>query len=92
MLQRSHQRLAAPWGFDENEMLSDLVQSACAYPRSRKPYDTREHIYISPRGGFGGYLRRITTFPNYDSKLSMEETEAIILQLLEGLKTYGIVS
>jgi len=92
MLQRSHQRLAPPWGFDENEMLRNLVHSALAYPRSRKPFDTREHVYISPRGGFGRYLRRTTTFPDYHSKLSMEETEAIILQFLEGLKTYGILS
>ncbi|MCK5802333.1 MAG: DEAD/DEAH box helicase, partial [Lentisphaeria bacterium] len=92
MLQRSHQRLAPPWGFDENEMLRNLAQSAMAYPRSRQRFDTQEHVYISPRGGFGRYLRRTTTFPDYESKLSMDETGEIILQLLEGLRTYGLLS
>lgn len=92
MLQRSHQRLAPPWGFDENETIKSLAHSAIAYPRSRKPFDTREHVYVSARGGFGRYLRRTTTFPDYNSKLSLEETGEIILQILEGLKTYGIVS
>jgi len=92
MLQRSHQRLVPPWGFDENEMLGNLVHGAMAYPRSRQPFDTREHVYLSPRGGLGRYLRRPTTFPDYTSKLSIEETGEIIVQILEGLKTYGILS
>jgi very-short-patch-repair endonuclease len=63
-----------------------------AYPRSRKPFDTKEHVYLSARGGFGRYLRRTTTFPDYESTLSLEETGKIIFQVLESLKTYGIIS
>ena len=92
MLQRSHQHLAAPWGFDENEQLRNLSHSGVAYPRSRQRYDTEENVYVSPRGGFGRYLRRTTTFPEYESKLSLEETGQIIRDLLEVLRTYGLVS
>jgi len=92
MLQRSHHHLAPPWGFDENETLRSLSHSALAFPRSQGRYDTQENVYISSRGGFGRYLRRTTTFPNYPSKLSLEETEQIIRTLMEVLRTYGLLS
>jgi len=92
MLQRSHHHLAPPWGFDENETLRSLSHSALAFPRSKAKYESHENVYISSRGGFGRYLRRTTTFPKYESKLSLEETDQIIHDLFRILRTYGVLA
>src|SRR5207237_3721108 len=61
MQQLSSQKLIPPWGLDENETLD---YAAVLYPRSyRGDQDDRENVYLSPRGGFGQYLGRRTTFP-----------------------------
>ena len=58
--QRSSQRLTGPWAIDEHETLS---YSATLFPRPRAGEDERSAVYLSPRGGFGLYLRRHGTFP-----------------------------
>ena len=61
MQQLSSQKLKPPWGLDENETLD---YAAVLYPGpQRGNNDDRENIYLSPRGGFGQYLGRRTTFP-----------------------------
>ena len=60
-------------------------------PRSQRPYDSRDNAYLSARGGFGQYLRRSSTFEDYDDRLNLEETEEIIRGLLDGLTVAGIV-
>jgi len=92
MLQRSHQQLGPPWGFDENETLRSLSRSSLAYPRSRRPGEASENTYLSSRGRVGRLLRRRATLPHYESRLSMEETSLVICQLLEALRRYGIVT
>lgn len=86
---RNNQRLAGPWAVDENEQ---MVHSAIAYPRSRRKKDYRGNVFISTRGGFGQYLRRRNTFPEYSSRLSLEDIEIIISQLLQALSIAGIVT
>jgi very-short-patch-repair endonuclease len=86
--QLSSQRLIAPWAIDENEILE---YAAILYPCPRGERDERGNIYLSPRGGFGQYLRRHTTFPGYDKKITTQEIQSIIEQLLQALKTGGLV-
>ncbi|MFQ5740510.1 MAG: DEAD/DEAH box helicase [Acidobacteriota bacterium] len=86
--QQSSQRLIPPWGIDENE---SLEHARLLIPRSRRPGDHGGWTYLSPRGGFGQYLRRSTTFADYVEPIRLEETGTIILQLLEALKTAGLV-
>jgi len=86
--QQSSQRLKAPWEIDEKEQ---IVSSSLLYPRSRKAGDYGGHFFLSPRSLFGQYLRRPTTTPDYKKKLNLEETEQIILQLLEVLRVAGLV-
>src|SRR5262249_18889140 len=58
---QSGQKLIAPWALDENETLD---YAAILYAKSyRGGADDRENLYLSPRGGFGQYLGRRTTFP-----------------------------
>ncbi len=88
--QLSSQRLIAPWAMDENE---SLEHSSVLFPR-RKLGDQEEYggnLYLSPRGGYGQYLRRNTTFPEYHDRLSLTDTEDIIGQILNGLRIAGLV-
>ncbi len=85
---RSAQHLCFPWALEENER---LVHSAVLFPRAGRPHDPGENVYLSPRGAFGLYLRRPTTFPGSGEPLKLEDTEQIIRQLLETLKIAGLV-
>jgi ATP-dependent helicase YprA (DUF1998 family)/very-short-patch-repair endonuclease len=87
--QLSNQRLVSPWAMDENEKLE---HAAVLYPRPRR--EKEEYggdVYLSPRGGFGQYLRRHTSLPEYDGKVTLEDTQEIIDQLLKALKVGGLV-
>lgn len=86
--QASSQYLIAPWALDEDEQME---HAAVLYPRSRGPNDYSGHLYLSARSNFGRLLRRRTTFPEYDERLRLADTEAIIRQLLEALVIAGLV-
>ncbi|MBK9751361.1 MAG: DEAD/DEAH box helicase [Chloroflexi bacterium] len=90
--QQSSQRLIEPWAIDEDELME---RATILFPRPRSGDDTLEHRYLSARGGYGLYLRRVNTFPGYDAKaygrIDTTSTDLIIRQLLEGLQVAGIV-
>lgn len=87
--QQSSQHLLWPWAIDEDEV---MVHAAVLYPRSvRKSSDYRGDVFLSPRGGFGLYLRRQNTFPGYSQRLAVHDAETIILDLLGNLNIAGIV-
>ena len=85
--QKSSQQLKEPWAIDENEK---MAHATIAFPRAQQPGDTREHIFISARGGFGQYLRRRGVLPLME-KLSLDETSQIIKELFQMLRTAGLV-
>jgi ATP-dependent helicase YprA (DUF1998 family) len=86
--QRSSQRLIPPWAIDEDEIMQ---HAKILYPRSAAEGDYGGNVYVSARGGFGQFLRRPATFPDYSSKLSLEETQIVIRQLLQALTRAGLV-
>jgi len=87
---RSFERLRAPWAFDEEERLE---QSSYAFPKPRSAGgDDRFFVYLSARGGFGQFLRRTSTFPDFNAKLAMADAEQILRDLFEALRKAGIVS
>ncbi len=86
--QRSSQRLVGTWSIDEYET---LAYSSTLYPRPRSGEDERSAVYLSPRGGFGLFLRRHGTFPLHGEPLSLADTERIIAGLLDALRIYGLV-
>jgi ATP-dependent helicase YprA (DUF1998 family)/very-short-patch-repair endonuclease len=86
--QQSSQHLLPPWAIDEHERLE---YSRILLPRSRTDGDDSSYLYLSPRGGFGQYLRRPTTFPEYGAALTLEETLTICRQLLAALEIGGLV-
>jgi ATP-dependent helicase YprA (DUF1998 family) len=85
----SGQKLIPPWGLDENEVLD---YAAILYPRANRDYqEDRSNVYLSPRGGFGLYLGRRTTFPNVPGSLGLDHREQVIQDLLEALRVAGLV-
>lgn len=87
--QRSFQRLREPWGIDENERREF---APIVFPRAKERGDYGGHVYLSPRGGFGQFLRRPTAFPNYGQRLTVADSDLIARQLLDTLRRAGIVT
>jgi len=85
---QSSQRLIAPWAIDENEFME---ASSVLYPRSRSTEDYRGYTYLSARGGFGQYIRRSSTFPEYSfGRIDLENTQTICSDLLNALRIGGL--
>ncbi|MEI6314282.1 MAG: DEAD/DEAH box helicase, partial [Syntrophus sp. (in: bacteria)] len=86
--QQSNQRLKSPWAIDEKET---MISAATIYPRGRITGDFGGNIYLSPRSGYGQYLRRRETFPDFPSKLKTEDIGIILRQLFQVLRVAGLV-
>lgn len=86
--QQSSQHLIPPWSIDEQEKLRT---AAVVYPRARRRGDSGGDLFLSPRGGFGQYLRRPNTFPGFDRRLTLQDAEVIIQQLFQILRKAGLV-
>ncbi|XWX05294.1 DEAD/DEAH box helicase [Aggregatilineales bacterium SYSU G02658] len=86
--QSSSQYLIEPWAIDEDEKME---YASILFPRSSSGDDGRgNYTYVSARGGFGIYLRRLGTLDNR-VKIGLDDTEAIIRELLEGLRVAKLV-
>jgi len=91
LLLQSSQRLLPPWGFDENEQVRDLEHGAVLYPRAyRRNHDYGGDLYLSPRSGFGQYLRRPQTLGA--GRLTLDDTSAIIEGLLSALQAGSLIA
>lgn len=88
MKQLSSQRLAAPWALDETEKLD---HSAILFPRSKQENDYGGNVYLSAKGGYGQYLKRKATFPEFSGVLKTEDTREMVQQILDALRTGGLV-
>ncbi len=88
--QLSSQRLREPWALDENEV-SSMEYASILFARPRTNADAGSNVFLSPRGAFGSFLGRTTTFPDYLDRLALEEKSSIITQLLKALKIGGLV-
>jgi very-short-patch-repair endonuclease len=88
--QRSSQYLVDPWAIDEEE---ELVHASVLFPKPRRraAREYRGNVYVSARGGLGQYLRRPNTFTPPVGKLTLDDTETIIRDLLEALRVAGLV-
>ena len=85
--QQSSAKLIPPWALDEGERLET---ARILYPCSRPNTNSQGHLYLSGRSGFGQYLRRRGTLP-HAGQLTTEEADELIQDLLQCLKTAGLV-
>ncbi len=86
--QQSSQRLITPWALDENEVLE---HAATLYARPTRQGDFGGDVFVTARSGFGHYLRRTGTFPQYHDRLTTIEVNEVIRQLLDTLRVAGLV-
>lgn len=82
---RSSQHLRPPWALDENERME---YASILYPKSRTPNDGAGNVFLSSRSGFGQFLRRPSNFDD----LSAQDSQTVIIQLLECLRVAGLVA
>jgi len=87
--QQNNQLLTGQLALDDNEKLE---YAKILFPRARKHYDSGGNIFLSPRSGFGQFIGRINTFPDFHEKLNTNDKEQIIHELLYALKIAGIVT
>ena len=86
---RSYQYLTGPWALDEDEKLEPAT---IALARSRRSDEwSAGYTYVSARGAFGQYLRRLGIFAQNADPLDTEATWQIIRELLIALQIGGIV-
>jgi len=86
----SSQQLIAPWSIDENERPFSARTMRIG---SRQPGDSENDLYLSPRGGFGQFLRRGSTFSNYTqpAKQKLDDSLAILNDLVAALVEAGLI-
>ena len=86
--QQSNQYLITPWALDEDEKME---RGMILFPRSGGDAKAWGQVYLSGRSGFSIYLRRPNTFRQFNQKLTLDETERIIRDLLAILAQAGLV-
>lgn len=89
--QQSSQRLREPWAIDEQERPE---VAAAVFPRGRRPHDRQFYTYVSGRSGFGIFLGRPTTLPEFDrthGNLRLTDKDSIIQDLFEVLAKAGYI-
>ncbi|OPL19560.1 MAG: hypothetical protein AVO35_10380 [Candidatus Aegiribacteria sp. MLS_C] len=87
--QRSGQHLRPPWALDDEDT---LTFAAILFPRPRsRREDYSANVFLSSRSAFGRHLRLHSTFPDYNHKLSLDDTDIIIRDLLKVLRRGGLV-
>lgn len=89
--QLSSQRLNPPWAIDESEKLD---HAAVLFPRSRQSQSNDDYggnVYLSARGGYGQFLKRKNTFPNFVGTLKTDDASEMIQQILDALRAGGLV-
>ena len=87
----SSARLKSPWCIDESEM-NDMSRATVVYPRSsRGGQDSDSSIFLSARGAFGLYLKRLRNLTQ-GQKLSTDDVQEMCRQLLNVLRIAGLVN
>jgi hypothetical protein len=85
---RSASDLKEPWALDEAET---LTTSSIAFPCSEGESDSRnDAFFVSPKGGFGHFLKSRNAFPDGAPQTTSEAAD-IIRDLFDVLRIAGIV-
>jgi len=85
----SDQHLREPWGLSEREQ---RPQTGMAFARSGGKGSAREHLYLSGYGAYGRFLLREGQFSAATSKLTRDDSQKIISDLLRILERCGLLT
>ena len=86
----SSQYLIDPWALDENEV-QNMEHAAILLPRPSRPRDYGGNVYVSARGGFGQFLGRSSSLPEWRQPLRLADKQTLICDLLTALEVAGLV-
>ena len=86
--QLSYQRLVPPWSIDDQERME---RNAVVFPRAKGSSRGGPFVFLSPRGGFGFYLRRHGTLAESPGILPLDEVGRVVADLMELLTVPGIL-
>ncbi len=87
--QQSQQHLIEPWALDPSDR---LTYASILYPRPVVQGSFGGVEFLSSRSGYGRYLRRASTFPNFAGKLKLDDAERILADLLDRMSIAGLVT
>ena len=88
--QAAGQYLVPPWTLDDSDQME---RSRVVFPRSRgagRP-ESGHFVYLSPRGGFGQFVKRHGTLQDWHDELTTEDIAAILAALCDKLTIPGLV-
>lgn len=84
----SRQHLAEPWALPEREQ---RPRAGMAFARTGGKGGRREHLYLSGYGAYGRFLLRPNRFPHTSAKLTRDDAQKIIGDLLRVLERCGLL-
>lgn len=85
----SGQHLRDPWALSEREQ---RPRTGMAFARSGGKGSAREHLYLSGYGAYGRFLLRDGQFPLTSGKLTRDDSQKIISDLLRVLERCGLLT
>ena len=85
---QSTQHLTEAWTLPE----SGRDTARTVFVRSGRPGQSRDWINFNGRTLLGNYLRRHNTFPHLGRRLTVEEADRVIADLLGALEKYGLLT
>jgi superfamily II DNA/RNA helicase len=85
----SGQHLDDPWALPEREREPSTGK---AFARAGGKGSRRDHLYLSGYGAYGRYLLRSTTFPTVPRRLSRDDAQKMIADMLGVLAECGLLA
>lgn len=85
----SDQHLREPWALSEREQ---RPQAGMAFARAGGKGSAREHLYLSGYGAYGRFLLREGQFSATKSKLTRDDSQKIISDLLRVMERCGLLT
>ncbi|MGW3362254.1 DEAD/DEAH box helicase [Streptosporangium canum] len=86
---QSDQNLTGAWALAEG---GNRDSARTVFARSGRPGESRDRVNFTGRSGLGSYLRRAGMFPNYGHRLTVDDAQEIIVDLLWVLEKYGLLT
>ncbi|WP_344856080.1 DEAD/DEAH box helicase [Planomonospora alba] len=85
----SEQHLRDPWALPEREQ---KPETGIAFARAGGKGGSRRHLHLTGHGAFGRYLLRPNQFPHLKHKLTRDDAQKIISDLLKVLKSADLLT
>ncbi|MGS2644188.1 DEAD/DEAH box helicase [Streptosporangium sp. G12] len=86
---QSGQNLTGVWALPEG---GGRDSARTVFARPGRPGESRDRVNFTGRSALGNYLRRAGMFPNHPHRLTVDDAQEIIVDLLWALEKYGLLT